>query len=84
LDIQTFYPLSLLNLLEVKDIPQWLLYPLQVINIFEVLYWLILAYGLSLVAKERLPKMLWLVAFSYGIGLFVWVVFITFITINLS
>jgi hypothetical protein len=84
LDLQTFYPLSLLNMIEAKNIPQWSLYPLQLINVFEVVYWLILAYGISLVAKERWAKMVGLVASSYGIGLFVWVVFITFITINLS
>lgn len=84
LDLQTFYPLSILNLLNVKDIPQWLLYPFQIVNVFEIIYWFLLAYGISLVAKERLPKMIGLVASSYGVGLFVWVVFITFITINLS
>lgn len=83
-DLQTFYPLSLLNLLNVKDIPQWLLYPFQLVNVFEVIYWFLLAYGISLVARERLPKMLGMVASSYGVGLFVWVVFITFLTINLS
>ncbi len=84
LDLQTFYPLSLLNLFNVKDIPKWLLYPLQVINFFEILYWCILAYGLALVARKPWPKMLGLVASSYGVGLFVWMVFITFITINLT
>jgi hypothetical protein len=72
LDLQTFYPLSLLNMIEAKNIPQWSLYPLQLINVFEVVYWLILAYGISLVAKERWPKMVGLVASSYGIGLFMW------------
>jgi hypothetical protein len=84
IDLQTFYPLSLVNLIDVKDVPQWSLYPLQLVNIFEFAYWWILAYGISLVAKERWSKMLGLVASSYGVGLFVWVVFITFITINLS
>jgi hypothetical protein len=83
-NLQTFYPLSLVNFIDVSDVPQWSLYPLQLVNIFEFAYWWILAYGISLVAKERWPKMLGLVASSYGVGLFVWVVFITFISINLS
>ena len=83
-DLQTFYPLSLVNLVNVKEIPKWLLYPLQLVNVFEIIYWVILAYGISLVAREKFSKMLSLVASSYGVGLFVWVVFITFITINLS
>jgi hypothetical protein len=84
MDLQTFYPLSLLNLLNAKDMPQWLIYPLQLVNVFELLYWFILSYGIALVTKERWPKMLGLVASSYGVALFVWVVFITFITINLT
>jgi len=84
IDLQTFYPLSLLNLNNPESIPEWSLYPLQLLNVFEVLYWCILAYGIALVTKERWTKMFGLVATSYGVGLFVWVVFITFITINLS
>jgi hypothetical protein len=83
-DLQTFYPLSILNLIDIESIPQWSIYPVQLLNVFEVVYWCILAFGISLVAKERWPKMLGLVASSYGVGLFVWVVFIIFITINLS
>lgn len=84
IDLQSFYPLSLLNLTNVGSLPQWLLYPLQLVNVFEIIYWFLLAYGISLVARERLTKMLGLVASSYGVGLFVWVIFITFLTINLS
>jgi hypothetical protein len=84
IDLQTFYPLSLLNLIDAESIPQWSLYPLQLLNVFEVFYWFILAYGLTLATQEKWQKMLGLVASSYGVGLFVWVVFITFITINLS
>jgi hypothetical protein len=83
-DLQTIYPLSLMNLIDTESISQWTIYPLQLLNVFEVIYWCILSYGIALVAKQRWPKMLGLVASSYGVGLFVWVVFITFITINLS
>jgi hypothetical protein len=69
-DLQTFYPLSILNLIDIESIPQWSIYPVQLLNVFEVVYWCILAFGISLVAKERWPKMLGLVASSYGVGLF--------------
>ena len=84
LEYQAFFPLSALNLVDVNNIPPWLLYPLQLANIFEILYWLALAYGISLAANEKKGKMLGMVACSYGTGLFVWIVFITFISVTLT
>jgi hypothetical protein len=84
IDLQTFYPMSLVNLVNIGDVPIWLYYPLQTVNIFEVVYWCVLAYGLALVTMERWHKMVRLVASSYGVGLLVWLVFITFITINFA
>lgn len=84
IDLQTFYPMSLVNLVNIGDVPIWLYYTLQTVNIFEVVYWCVLAYGLALVTRERWHKMVRLVASSYGVGLLVWLVFITFITINLA
>ena len=46
-DLQLFYPLSLLNLFDVGSVEPWLLYPLQVFNVFEVVYWLLLAWGVA-------------------------------------
>ncbi len=45
-DFQQFYPFSLLSLFETASVEQWLVYPLQLANVFEIAYWLILAYGL--------------------------------------
>ena len=84
LEYQAFFPLSALNLVDVNNIPPWLLYPLQMANIFEILYWLALAYGISLATNEKKGKMLGMVACSYGTGLFVWIVFITFISVTLT
>ncbi len=84
MDLQSFYPLSLLNVFGINNTPQWLHYSLQEINLFEIIYWFLLAYGLSLVTRERISKMFRLVASSYGIALITWIIFITFITINLG
>ena len=40
-----FYPLSILNLLDVNKIPQWSIYSFQQLNVFEGVYWLVLTYG---------------------------------------
>jgi len=44
-DVQTYYPLSLLNFKENISTEKWLAYPLQLVNIFELFYWILLAWG---------------------------------------
>lgn len=83
-DLQFFSPLSVLSLVDRESVEPWLLYPLQLLNVFEFAYWLVLAYGLYELTGERYSKMLGLVAASYGTGLLLWVVFIVFLTINLT
>lgn len=81
-DLQYFSPLSLLSLINRDSIEPWLVYPAQLVNIFEVAYWLLLAYGLCKVTGERFSRMFELVASSYGLGLLLWTVFIVFLTVN--
>lgn len=83
-DLQFFSPLSVLSYINRESVEVWLLYPLQLLNLFELAHWLLLAYGLYELTRERYSKMLGLVAASYGTGLLLWVVFIVFLTINLS
>ena len=68
-DLQFFYPASLLNLFEPQEVANWLLYPLQLANLFELTYWLVLAYGLLQVIEFPMPRAFGLVAASYGSGL---------------
>lgn len=83
-DLQYFSPLSLLSLFDRESVEPWLVYPLQLINLFEAAYWLLLAYGLCSITKERYSKMLGLVTSSYGVGLLLWVVFVVFLTVSIS
>lgn len=83
-ELQYFSPLSLLGLFGYETIPKWSIYPLQLINVFELIYWLLLAYGLHLVIKKPFKKSLRVVAASYGTGLVLWVVFITFLTVSIG
>lgn len=48
-DIQYFFPLSAISLVNPKQVDGWLLYPLQMLNIFEFLYWIALALGLKII-----------------------------------
>ncbi|MGC9352623.1 MAG: hypothetical protein ACP5D9_02230 [Mariniphaga sp.] len=86
-----FQPLSVMELLNAKNIDPLFVYPLSLINVFELGYFLVLGWLLVSVineANEERPlnygKSLKLVTASYGSGLFLWVVFVMFITLNLS
>jgi hypothetical protein len=89
-DLQYFYPLSALNIIGYQGLDAWFIYPLQVLNLFEVVYWLLLAYFIGKLAfteKDKGKPMdlgLKIVASSYGSALLLWVVVIMFFTLNYS
>lgn len=83
-DLQYFYPLSAINITDYEGLQTWFVYPLQVLNLFELTYWVILAYLLGKELKVSTNKGLSIVASSYGVGLLIWVVAIMFLTLNMS
>lgn len=82
--VQSFMPLSVTNFLELRTIDKWFIYPLQTLNLFEVSYWLLLAYFLSKALNNTFGKALQFVALTYGSGLIIWMVFMAFLTLNFS
>jgi hypothetical protein len=46
-DLQFFYPLSALNFFDYNHLEPWWVYPLQTLNVFEVVYWVVLAWGVQ-------------------------------------
>lgn len=83
-DLQYFSPFSALSLFNPKEVEPWLIYPFQLLNVFELLYWFILAYLLKDVINKTFSQSLGFVASTYGVGLFIWIVFVTFLTVSLS
>jgi hypothetical protein len=83
-DIQYFYPLSALNIVGYRDLEPWFIYPFQTLNLFEVTYWLILAYFIGKATQTSMDHGLKIVAYSYGSALLLWVVTIMFFTLNYS
>ncbi|WP_445908813.1 hypothetical protein [Yeosuana sp.] len=83
-DLQYFYPLSALNIIGYQGIETWFVYPFQVLNLFEVAYWFILAYLIGKEINETTDKGFSIVASSYGVGLLIWVVGVMFLTLNMS
>ncbi|MHB9141754.1 MAG: hypothetical protein ACYC25_07775 [Paludibacter sp.] len=82
-DLQ-FQPLSLQELLGNRVTDALFIYPFSLINVFEFLYWLALAWLLSGIIEKPLGRSLKMVATSYGTGLALWVLFVMFITVNLT
>lgn len=89
-DLQYFYPLSALNIVGYKGLEAWFIYPLQVLNLFELAYWLLLSYfvgKLAFTEKDKGKPMdlgFKIVASSYGSALLLWVVVVMFFTLNYS
>lgn len=83
-DLQYFYPLSALNIIGYEGLQPWFIYPLQVINLFELAYWFILAYLIGKELNENTNKGFSIVASSYGISLLIWGVGVMFFTLNMS
>lgn len=82
-DLQYFYPLSALNIIGYEGLQPWFIYPFQVLNIFELVYWFILAYLIGKELNENTDKGFSIVASSYGVSLLIWVVGVMFFTLNM-
>jgi hypothetical protein len=83
-ELQSFAPLSVFSLLNAATVPQFLQYPLQVLNLFELLYCLLLAAGLRFFLKQPMGKMIGLVLASYGLGLLCWMLCVVFLNTYLT
>lgn len=83
-DLQYFSPFSLLNVIDRENVDVWYVYPLQLVNVFELVYWVALTYGMMSVTQSGFLKMFRLVALSYGVGLLLWAVCVVFLTVSIS
>lgn len=83
-NLQFYYPLSAANLFTPDELEAWWVYPFQLINLFEVSYWVVLAYLLGKVLQQSTGKALEHVFKGYGTGLLLWVLLVVFLTLNFS
>lgn len=74
-----YYPLSAMQL--VGTVPADWHYSLQTLNLFEVLYWFLLAAGIHQIACLSYDESLKLVVRSYLPSLLIWVALLTFLTV---
>jgi hypothetical protein len=83
-DMNFFYPLSLINLFSKSEIDKIWIFPLQILNLFQIIYILLLSYGLYAQTGIQQAKTEKAVLISYLPGLVIWVALIMFLTIGSS
>ncbi|OHX67110.1 hypothetical protein NH26_12540 [Flammeovirga pacifica] len=84
-DLISFTPWNVFYYINKEDVLEWFIYPLSLINFFEILFVSILTYLVRRVLIEKTEdqnKAFKIVAYGYGSGLVTWVVFITFLSIQ--
>ena len=62
-------PFSLSYFLDLTSIPQYILYPLGLLNVGEVIYWILLVMLIRYRYKMSASDSLWFILTSYGVGL---------------
>lgn len=73
--IRGFYPLSLMNFFDYETLDKRYAYPLRALNLFEPLYWWLLAEGIHFYARKS-KKTAWLIVGGSYILLFLaWLLF---------
>jgi hypothetical protein len=72
---------SVLRFFKVEKLPQWAIYPLEKVNITEIVYFLVLALFINIHFHFKWNKSIKYSLMIYGIGLFIWIIFSVFIKI---
>ncbi len=81
-DFQRLDYFSLAGLLGFTDVSEWWIVPLRTIHLFEIVFWIVLAGGLSVLLQQSFRRSLGFVATTYGVGLVLWMLFIMFLYLN--
>jgi hypothetical protein len=78
-DVRAFYPLSLINLFNFREVPDAWHYPLKALNLFEIFYWFILVYGIQYLSRKRFDISTYIVLSSYVFWFLLWLIFFVLI-----
>jgi hypothetical protein len=81
-DMSFFYPLSLLNFFSRSEVASYWVYPMQTVNIFQLVYILLLAMGLSRISSIKREKADRVVIATYVPAIAVWAALIMFLTLD--
>lgn len=83
-DMRFFYPLSLINLFSRPEVAPYWIYPLQTVNLFQLVYVFLLAIGLSRISSIKREAADKVVLATYFPSILVWVALIMFLTIDIK
>jgi hypothetical protein len=83
-DIGFFYPLSLINIFNPAELARVWIYPMQTVNLFNLLYLFLISYGLKNVCKIEKGYSDKIVLLTYLPALVLWVALLMFLTIDAS
>jgi len=83
-ELQVFNPLSLISLFNADELEAWLVYPVQAVNLYEIIYILILTKGMKYAINKDFETSLRFTLPAYLSGMLIWIIFITFLTINFT
>jgi hypothetical protein len=78
-DVRAFYPFSLMNLFDYRQVPDAWHYPLKALNLFEIFYWVILVYGIQYLSRKRFDISTYIVLTSYVFWFLLWLIFFVLI-----
>jgi hypothetical protein len=81
-DLEFFYPVSLINLFKRSEVQKIWIYPLQTVNLFNIIYMFLLSIGLCKVSMIKRADAEKIVLTSYIPLLFLWNVLIMFMLIG--
>ncbi len=74
-DVRAFYPLSLMNLTDFRQVADAWHYPLKALNIFEIMYWGFLMYGIQYLSRKKMNISIYIVLSSYVFWFLIWLIF---------
>ena len=74
-DVQSFYPLSYMNFFDHEMVAKKYWYPNMAINVFEIMYWVILTYGVDFAARKKKKIANYIVYTSYVPLFILWLLF---------
>ncbi len=73
--VLNFYPLAAINLFDIEQLQKRFVYPLKALNLFEVVYWVVLIYGVHTYAKKKRNIAVFIVLSSYVLLFLIWLAF---------
>jgi hypothetical protein len=83
-DLQYFFPFSTLNIIGHEGLEPWLIYPLQILNLFELAYIIYLSYQIGKLTKTNADNGFKIMMYSYAPTMLLWVCVVMFLTLSMS